>query len=193
MACECACRHSARFPRFARCGARNRAQRQWRKFAWDGRRSSDPVASAPRGPGLPSLSRCCARSRVSPAGAQGAVKPTHGDWQMRCETFPPAAQTRAMRAGPEASPPRTGPTSRLLVVVLKHRRPARAGCLRVVAPLGVLLPSGPRPQGRSTTTSAAPASCAACRPSGCVAEVVMDDTLLGQLKTGKMRHIRRVS
>ncbi len=55
--------------------------------------------------------------------------------------------------------------------------------MRVVAPLGVLLPSGlglkldDKDVGR--------AGFVRCLPNGCVAEVVMDDTLLGQLKTAK--------
>ncbi len=55
--------------------------------------------------------------------------------------------------------------------------------MRVVAPLGVLLPSGlglkldEKDIGR--------AGFVRCLPNGCVAEVVMDDNLLGQLKTAK--------
>jgi invasion protein IalB len=116
----------------------------------------------------------------SPARAQGAVKATHGDWQMRCEVPPGAKAEQCALVQNVAAEDRANLT--LLVIVLKTAD-QKSRLLRVVAPLGVLLPSGlglkidDKDIGR--------AGFVRCLTTGCVAEVVMDDTLLGQLKGGK--------
>lgn len=115
-----------------------------------------------------------------PALAQGAVKATHGDWQMRCEVPPGAKAEQCALVQNVAAEDRANLT--LLVIVLKTAD-QKSRLLRVVAPLGVLLPSGlglkidDKDIGR--------AGFVRCLTTGCVAEVVMDDTLLGQLKGGK--------
>jgi invasion protein IalB len=114
------------------------------------------------------------------AFAQGAVKSTHGDWQMRCEVPPGAKVEQCALVQNVAAEDR--PNLTLLVIVLKTAD-QKSRLLRVVAPLGVLLPSGlglkidDKDIGR--------AGFVRCLTTGCVAEVVMDDTLLGQLKGGK--------
>ena len=58
-----------------------------------------------------------------------------------------------------------------------------ARLLRVLAPLGVLLPNG---LGLNVDgTDLGRVAFVRCLPNGCVAEVVMDDKLLGQLRTAK--------
>ena len=77
--------------------------------------------------------------------AQGAVKSVHGDWQIRCDT-PPGAQGEQcalMQSVTAEDRPNVG----LTVIVLKTAD-QKSRLMRVVAPLGVLLPSGPRPQDR---------------------------------------------
>lgn len=117
---------------------------------------------------------------TAPARAQGAVRSTHGDWQMRCEV-PPGAKTEQC-ALVQSVAAEDRPNLTLLVIVLKTAD-QKSRLLRVVAPLGVLLPSGlglkidDKDIGR--------AGFVRCLTTGCVAEVVMDDTLLGQLKGGK--------
>lgn len=112
--------------------------------------------------------------------AQGAVRSTHGDWQMRCEVPPGAKVEQCALVQNVAAEDR--PNLTLLVIVLKTAD-QKSRLLRVVAPLGVLLPSGlglkidDKDIGR--------AGFVRCLTTGCVAEVVMDDTLLGQLKGGK--------
>ena len=61
------------------------------------------------------------------------------------------------------------------------RSPARV--VRVVAPLGVLLPSGLGL--KLDNQDVGRAGFVRCLPNGCVAEVVMDDKLLGQLRSAK--------
>jgi invasion protein IalB len=116
---------------------------------------------------------------AGPAFAQGAVRSTHGDWQMRCEVPPGAKTEQCALVQNVAAEDR--PNLTLLVIVLKTAD-QKSRLLRVVAPLGVLLPSGlglkidDKDIGR--------AGFVRCLTTGCVAEVVMDDTLLGQLKAG---------
>jgi invasion protein IalB len=112
--------------------------------------------------------------------AQGAVKSTHGDWQMRCE-IPPGAKTEQC-ALVQSVAADDKPNVTLLVIALKTAD-QKSRLLRVVAPLGVLLPSGlglkidDKDIGR--------AGFVRCLTTGCVAEVVMDDALAGQFRTGK--------
>ena len=114
------------------------------------------------------------------AFAQGAVRSTHGDWQMRCEVPPGAKAEQCALVQNVAAEDR--PNLTLLVIVLKTAD-QKSRLLRVVAPLGVLLPSGlglkldDKDMGR--------AGFVRCLTTGCVAEVVMDDTLTNQLRTGK--------
>jgi invasion protein IalB len=55
--------------------------------------------------------------------------------------------------------------------------------MRVLAPLGVLLPSGLGL--KIDQTDVGRAGFVRCLPNGCVAEVVMDDKLVGQLRAGQ--------
>eukprot|EP01035_Chromulina_nebulosa_P034536 gene34536-46344_t len=70
----------------------------------------------------------------------------------------------------------------LTVIVLKTAD-QKSKLMRVVAPLGVLLPSGLGL--KLDNVDVGRAGFVRCLPNGCVAEVVMDDALLKQLSTGK--------
>jgi invasion protein IalB len=112
--------------------------------------------------------------------AQGAVKSVHGDWQIRCDT-PPGAQAEQcalMQSVTAEDRPNVG----LTVIVLKTSD-QKSRLMRVVAPLGVLLPSGLGL--KIDNADVGRAGFVRCLPNGCVAEVVMDDKLIGQLRTGK--------
>lgn len=112
--------------------------------------------------------------------AQGAVKATHGDWQVRCET--PAGSKTEQCAIVQSVAAEDKPSMNLLVIVLRTAD-AKSRLLRVVAPLGVLLPSGLGLKIDSTDVGRA--GFVRCLGSGCVAEVVMDDTLIANLKKGQ--------
>lgn len=73
------------------------------------------------------------------AGAQGVVKSVHGDWQVRCDT-PPGAQTEQC-ALIQSVTAEDRPNVGLTVIVLKTAD-QKYRLMRVLAPLGVLLPSG---------------------------------------------------
>lgn len=114
------------------------------------------------------------------ARAQGVVKSKHGDWEIRCETPPGAAHEQCALLQSVAAEDR--PNINLVVIVLKTAD-GKSKLLRVIAPLGVLLPSGLGL--KIDNTDVGRAGFVRCLPNGCVAEVVMDDKLLGQLRTAK--------
>ena len=121
-----------------------------------------------------------ATTRSGPALAQGAVKSVHGDWQIRCDT-PPGAQGEQcalMQSVTAEDRPNIG----LTVIVLKTSD-QKSRLMRVVAPLGVLLPSGLGL--KIDNQDVGRAGFVRCLPNGCVAEVVMDDNLIKQLRNGQ--------
>jgi invasion protein IalB len=71
----------------------------------------------------------------------------------------------------------------LTVIVLKTAD-QKARILRVLAPLGVLLPSGLGL--KIDDTDMGRAGLVRCLPSGCIAEVILEDPLLEKLRTGKV-------
>jgi invasion protein IalB len=112
--------------------------------------------------------------------AQGVVKSTHGDWQIRCETPPgaPTDQCALMQSVTADDRPNVG-----LSVIVLRTADQKSRLLRVLAPLGVLIPSGLGL--KIDQTDIGRAGFVRCLPNGCVAEVVMDDTLIKQLRTGQ--------
>jgi invasion protein IalB len=114
------------------------------------------------------------------ASAQGAVRSVHGDWQIRCDT-PPGAQTEQC-ALIQSVVAEDRSNAGLTVIVLKTAD-QKSKLMRVVAPLGVLLPSGLGL--KLDNVDVGRAGFVRCLPNGCVAEVVMDDKLLGQLRNAK--------
>ena len=122
----------------------------------------------------------CAFLSQAPAAAQGLVKSKHGDWEMRCETPPGASREQCALIQSIAAEDK--PNVNLVVIVLKTAD-GKARLLRVIAPLGVLLPAG---LGLKVDQSdVGRAGFVRCLPSGCVAEVVMEDKLIEQISTGK--------
>ena len=116
---------------------------------------------------------------ASGAGAQGMVKNTYGEWQMRCET--PAGATTEQCALVQNVVAEDRPEIGLSVVVLRTAD-NKAEILRVLAPLGVLLPNGlglnvdGKDIGRAYFVR--------CFADGCYAEVVLEDELLKTFRSG---------
>ncbi|WP_040485573.1 invasion associated locus B family protein [Lutibaculum baratangense] len=117
---------------------------------------------------------------VSPAAAQSDVRGTYGEWQIRCDT-PPGAQNEQcalMQSVTAEDRENVG----LTVIVLKTAD-GQDHILRVLAPLGVLLPSGlglyvdDADIGRAAFIR--------CLPNGCVAEVIVDGDLVSKLRNGE--------
>jgi invasion protein IalB len=117
---------------------------------------------------------------AAPAAAQGTVRATHGDWQIRCDT-PPGAQ-REQCALIQSVTAEDRPNVGLSVIVLKTAD-GKSRLLRVLAPLGVLLPAGLGL--RIDDAEVGRAGFVRCLPNGCVAEVVLDDALIDKLGAGK--------
>ena len=117
---------------------------------------------------------------IGAAFAQGSVKNTFGDWQMRCEQ--PAGAKAEQCALVQNVAAEDRPNLTLLVIVLKTAD-GKSRLLRVVAPLGVLLPAGLGL--KIDQADIGRAGFVRCLTTGCVAEVVMEDPLLDQLKKGQ--------
>lgn len=114
------------------------------------------------------------------AQAQGTVRSVHNDWQIRCDT-PPGAQAEQcalMQSVTADDRPNMG----LTVIILKTPD-KKSRIMRVLAPPGVLLPSGLGL--KIDNTELGRAGFVRCVPSGCVAEVIMDDNLISKLRTGQ--------
>jgi invasion protein IalB len=117
---------------------------------------------------------------AGPGHAQGAVKSVHGEWQIRCDTPPgaPGDQCALIQSVIASDRPNVG-----LSVIVLRTADQKTRLLRVLAPLGVLLPSGLRL--KIDQADIGTAGFVRCLPNGCVAEVVMDDNLVRQLRTGQ--------
>ena len=76
---------------------------------------------------------------AQPSNAQGAVRSVHGDWQIRCDTPPGAQAEQCALIQSVVAEDRSN--AGLTVIVLKTAD-QKSRLMRVVAPLGVLLPSG---------------------------------------------------
>lgn len=114
------------------------------------------------------------------AAAQGVVRSVSGDWQIRCET-PPGAQGEQcalMQSVTAEDRPNVG----LTVLVLKIAD-LKSRLMRVVAPLGVILPSGLGL--KIDNADVGRAGFVKCLPNGCLAEINMDDKLISQLRSGQ--------
>jgi invasion protein IalB len=116
----------------------------------------------------------------TPAAAQGAVRSVHGDWQIRCDTPPGAQSEQCALIQSVVAEDRSN--AGLTVIVLKTAD-QKSRLMRVVAPLGVLLPSGLGL--KIDNADIGRAGFVRCLPNGCIAEVVMDDALVKKLQTGK--------
>jgi invasion protein IalB len=119
-------------------------------------------------------------SVAPPTQGEPPVRSTHGDWQVRCDT-PAGAQAEQcvlMQFVTAEDRDNVG----LTVIILKTAD-KKARIMRVLAPLGVLLPSGlglkidANDMGR--------AGFVRCLPNGCVAEVILEDKLLTALRSGQ--------
>src|SRR6201987_2979371 len=117
------------------------------------------------------------------ASAQGAIRSVHGDWQIRCET-PPGAQSeqcalfQSVVAEDRAS---VGITVLVLQTAYQKTR-----LMRVQGPLGALLPAGLGLKvDKGDDGCVRRPGLVKCLPRGCYAEVVMDDKLMVQLRSGQ--------
>ena len=114
-----------------------------------------------------------------PSAGEPPVRSTHGDWQIRCDT-PAGAQNEQcvlMQFVTAEDRDNVG----LTVIILKTAD-RQARIMRVLAPLGVLLPSGLGL--KIDAADMGRAGFVRCLPNGCVAEVILEDQLLTSLRSG---------
>jgi len=112
--------------------------------------------------------------------AQGAVKSNHGAWSMVCDIPPGASSEQCALMQNVVAEDRS--EVGLSVVVLKTAD-QKAKILRILAPLGVLLPNGlglnvdGKDIGRAYFVR--------CFQDGCYAEVILEEKLLKTLQSGQ--------
>lgn len=120
-----------------------------------------------------------AGSAQAQAQQNGKLKSTHGAWSILCDT--PAGAKVEQCAMVQNVVAEDRPEVGLSVVVLKTAD-NKAKILRVLAPLGVLLPNGlglnidGKDMGRAYFVR--------CFQDGCYAEVILEDVLIKALQTG---------
>ena len=141
---------------------------------------SSRLSAVRRGLGVAAASALLVAAVAGPAGAQGTVKSVHGDWQVRCDT-PPGAQGEQC-ALIQSVTAEDRPNVGLTVIILKTAD-QKSRLMRVLAPLGVLIPSGLGL--KIDKTDIGKAGFVRCLPNGCVAEVQMADDLVRQLRSGQ--------
>jgi invasion protein IalB len=153
------------------------SKHQPRSLFFRRRRGASPIAASLT---AASLAAAFFLGLTTVVHAQGAVRSVHGDWQIRCDTPPGAQGEQCALIQSVVAEDRSN--AGLTVIVLKTAD-QKSKLMRVVAPLGVLLPSGLGL--KLDNVDVGRAGFVRCLPNGCVAEVVMDDKLLGQLRTAK--------
>jgi invasion protein IalB len=117
---------------------------------------------------------------TAPALAQGTVRAEYGDWQMSCDTPPGASseQCAIIQNVLAEDQPNVG-----LSVIVLRTADREARLLRVLAPLGVLLPNG---LGLNVDgTDMGRVAFVRCLPNGCIAEVELDDEIIKVLSDGE--------
>ncbi len=111
---------------------------------------------------------------------EGTVKAQHGDWQVVCKDPPPGAKS-GVCALVQSVTAEDRNNIGLTVYFQKFSNGTRV--LRVFAPLGVLLPPGLGLKIDDKDVGHAPFL--RCHNFACYAQVVVEDSLIEQLKTGK--------
>ena len=108
-----------------------------------------------------------------------ALKASFGDWSLRCESTAPNAGEQCVLVQSIAAEDR--PSFQMAVIVLKN--PAGSYVLRVVVPLGIILPSGLGL--KIDRVDIGRTGFMRCLANGCMAEVTMDDGLIQRFSTGE--------
>ncbi len=114
------------------------------------------------------------------APARAAVTDKHGAWETRCETPPGAATQQCAIVQSVVDEDR--PNITLVIIALKTAD-HKSRLLRVIAPLGVLIPTGLGL--KLDQDDFGRMSFVRCLPNGCVAEVVLEDKVLERMMTAK--------
>jgi invasion protein IalB len=120
---------------------------------------------------------------AQPAGApapDGVVKAQYGDWQVVCKPPPPGAKSETCALVQSVT---AEDRNNIGLTVYFQRFSNGTRVLRVFAPLGVLLPPGLGLKIDDRDVGHAPFL--RCHTFACYAQVVVEDALIEQLKSGK--------
>ena len=153
------------------------------------------LAPAARAVAMPGIALIVVLGLTGQAGAQAAspeaapvatgpgsvVRETHGAWQVSCRTPPGAKEEKCalVQSVTAEDRPNVG-----LTVVFYRAIGEDKKLLRVVVPLGVLLPAGLGLKIDGQDVGNAPFL--KCGKRGCVAEVVLQDEVIAKMKTGSI-------
>ncbi|MDP2621881.1 MAG: invasion associated locus B family protein [Hyphomicrobiales bacterium] len=113
------------------------------------------------------------------AVAEGKIKATFDDWNLVCDT-PPGA--RAEQCAMVQSVVAEDQQNVGLTVIVLKTADGQKRIIRVLAPLGVLLPSGLGL--KIDDVDVGRAGFVRCLANGCIAEVIMQDDLIAKLRAG---------
>lgn len=117
---------------------------------------------------------------ITPASAQGRIVGRYGDWQIRCQAEVGAPDEQCALVQNVQAQDRANVA---LSVVFIRTADQQVEILRVLAPLAILLPPG---LGLSIDdVEVGAAGFVRCLPSGCVAEVRLDDGLIERFEAGE--------
>jgi invasion protein IalB len=120
-----------------------------------------------------------ATAPATPPG-DGTIKAQHGDWQIVCKAPPPGAKNEVCALVQAVT---AEDRNNVGLTVYFQRFSDGTRVLRVFAPLGVLLPRGIGLKIDDKDVGNAPFL--RCHSFACYAQVVVEDKLIDQLKTGK--------
>jgi invasion protein IalB len=129
-----------------------------------------------------------AQAQKAPTTAQGApvapdggtVKAQHGDWQVVCKAPPPGSRNEVCALVQSVT---AEDRNNVGLTVYFQKFSDNTRVVRVFAPLGILLPKGIGLKIDGKDIGNAPFL--RCHSFACYAQVVADDTLIGQMRGGK--------
>lgn len=113
--------------------------------------------------------------------AQDENKEKFGDWEVNCGKPPGAREEKCALVQSVIDEERSNVGLRVVFLLASGGQMV----LRVVAPLGVLLPFGLGLRIDDEPIGDKPLPFIRCRPMGCISEIVVKDALLAKMKTGK--------
>jgi invasion protein IalB len=150
-------------------------------MALDRAGGGDRAKPADRTSRLAVAALCAIMFALASAGpARAAASDAAGPWETRCETPPGAATPQCAIVQSVVDDERPNVT---LVVIALKTADHKSRLLRVIAPLGVLIPTGL--ELKLDADDFGRMSFVRCLPNGCVAETLIDDKLLDRMAAAK--------
>ena len=137
------------------------------------------VAGRVEAQGAPPTPENAAAAATAMTGPGSVVKETHGAWQVSCRTPPGAREEKCalVQSVTAEDRPNVGLTAVFYKAIGEDKK-----LLRVVVPLGVLLPTGLGLKIDDQDVGNAPFL--KCGKRGCIAEVVLQDEVIEKMKKG---------